>query len=108
MAIVKIVQHPVAVGDNLIMTGKHGEPNKETVLLGAERVVVGVATGNKVIKTNPENGMKYEANEVVAKEIYNVSTQCHHCWFVLDLETGGRGWYPGKPSENEEDGQKTN
>ena len=30
-----------------------------------------------------------------AREYYSKKTQFHHPWLILDLETGGRGAYPG-------------
>lgn len=88
----KVKTHPVVpVDDNLIMVN-----NKETVLLGAERVDVGVKTGETVIKTDPLTGFNYKDEEVITKTVYDLSKQKHNNWFVLDLETGSRGWYPGK------------
>lgn len=67
----------------------------ETVLLGADKVFVGVENKNETEIAQNENGIKYERNKVEPVEIYNLNKQAHHCWFMLDLETGGRGWYPG-------------
>lgn len=107
MPVIKIVQHPVKVGDNTIITGKSGEPNSETVLLGAEQVIVGVKSGEKVIKTDPETGLNYETDEIIAQEIYSLAEKSHNPWFVLDLETGSRGWYPGKKEEADDTAEQS-
>lgn len=88
-----IVQHEV--GNTMIITGKKGEPNKETIMLGAEMVTVGVKTGNQTIKTDAETGLKYQTDEIKAQVIYKLSEQKRSTWFIIDFETGGRGWYPG-------------
>lgn len=93
---INIVQHPV-IADNKIISGKAGETPKDTLLIGSERVTVGVKTGNKIIKKNPATGLNEEVDEVVDKIIYDSESQLHAGIFALDLETGGRGWYPGKP-----------
>ena len=79
----------------------HDEPlimlnNCETVLFGAERIDVGVNTGEEVIKTNPITGENYLTTETAAQTIYDLHKQKHKSWFVIDLETGSRGYYPGK------------
>lgn len=73
MSRLNINEHPI--GDNLIMQNNH-----QVELLGAERVAVGV-----------RNNM----NGVDGKIVYDLSSQQHKNWFVLDFETGGRGWFPG-------------
>ena len=90
---VKVTKHPIACKDNLIMMH-----NRETVLLGAEEVHVGITTGNEVIVTDPVTGFNQKVPEVVPQTIYSLKEQKHNAWFVLDLETGSRGWYPGKPT----------
>lgn len=67
----------------------------ETILFGADRVFIGTENKNETEIAQDENGIKYERNKIEATEIYNLNKQAHHCWFMLDLETGGRGWYPG-------------
>lgn len=88
-----IVQHEV--GNTIIITGKKGEPNKETLMLGASMVSVGAKTGNQTIQTDKETGLKYQTDEIQAKVLYKLSEQKRSTWFAIDLETGGRGWYPG-------------
>jgi len=89
-----IINSPI--GDNIIKTGS-GLPyeGRETVLLGAQRVDVGVNSGRTEIATDKQSGFKYERDAIEGKTIYNLQTQQHKAFFVLDLETGGRGWYPG-------------
>lgn len=70
----KVVLHPIR--DNQLMID-----NKEFFGINISKVIVGVQ--------NDETG------KVDGQEIYNISTQKHHPWFILDLETGSRGWYPG-------------
>lgn len=81
---------------NTVLSGK-GDPNSATytTVLGADRIYVGEKTGNKVVKTDPETGLNYLADEIVAKEVYNVETQKHGPWIMVALETGRRGWFPG-------------
>jgi len=89
MANVKVVTHPI--GDNQIRIN-----NDEYFLLGAEKVITGVENTNRQeILKNPNTGLNYSRNAVEGQEIYNLHTQAHHPWFLLDLETGSKGWYPG-------------
>jgi hypothetical protein len=44
---------------------------------------------------NKETGLNYSRTAVEAQEIYNLHTKKHSPWFILDLETGQHGWYPG-------------
>lgn len=95
MAKLKITQHEIK--DNLIMVN-----NRETVLLGADKVIVGVDSGETEIRTVTDsegNKFNYETKKIDAQVIYDRSKIKHSSWFVLDLETGTRGWYPGKESE---------
>lgn len=78
---------------NQIRTAKQSV--SETMLFGADKVFVGVENKNETEIAQDKNGIKYERNKIDAVEIYNLNKQAHHCWFLLDLETGGRGWYPG-------------
>lgn len=41
-------------------------------------------------------GVEDSSGGVQEEVIYDVSKVKHSTWFVLDLETGSRGWYPGK------------
>ena len=65
------------IGDNQLMID-----NKEFFGLNVPRVIVGVQ--------NEQTGEAY------GQEVYNLKTQKHHPWFILALETGSRGWCPGK------------
>lgn len=93
-----MAKNDIPVQNNIIYTQKKGYTSKngrETVLLGAERVTVGVDTGEKEIAKDKLSGYNYERNKIEAKTIYDLSAQRKKCFFVLDLETGTRGWYPG-------------
>ena len=70
----KVVLHPIR--DNQLMID-----NKEFFGINISKVIVGVH--------NEETG------KVDGQELYNISTQNHHPWFILALETGSRDWYPG-------------
>lgn len=89
----------ILVGNNIIYTQKIGsteaKDSRETILFGAERVDVGVNSGNKEIANDSISGLNYERDKIDSKTIYNLKTQKRKCFFVLDLETGSRGWYPG-------------
>lgn len=89
MATTKIVHHPIA--DNQLVI-----ENKEYIGLGVERIIVGVENPNeREIIVNPNTGLNEARNRVEAQEIYCLKTQKHRLWFILDLETGSRGWFPG-------------
>lgn len=85
----KVVQHTIK--DNQLRIN-----NKEYVGLDIEKVIVGVEnTERQEIVQDPTSGLNYSRNAVEGQEVYKLSTQKHHPWFILDLETGSRGWYPG-------------
>ena len=70
--------------------------NKEYFGIGISKVIVGVENPNRQeILQDPNTGLNYSRNAVEAQEVYNLRTQKHHPWFIVDLETGHRGWYPG-------------
>ena len=94
---VKVITHPI--GDNILMTNNH-----ETVIIGATKVIVGVNSGEKEIAKDPITGLNVERDRIDGQVVYDLSAQKHHPWFVLDLETGHRGWYPGKESEESSEG----
>lgn len=91
----KIVTHPIE--DNILMTN-----NRETFILGANKVVVGVNFGNTEIATDPDTGYNYERDVIEGQTVYDLAKQKHRNWLILDLETGQRGWYPGKPEDDSE------
>ena len=91
----KVVTHPV--NDNILMTN-----NKETFILGAEKVIVGVDSGEMEIAQDPETGLNYQRKKIEGQTVYDLAAQKHHPWFIIDFETGDRGWYPGKPEESSE------
>lgn len=70
--------------------------NAEYIGLDLAKIIVGVENPNeREIITNPSTGLNEARNRVEAQEIYNFKTKKHGFWFVLDLETGSRGWFPG-------------
>lgn len=70
--------------------------NEEYHVLGLDKIVVGVENENETeIVRDEETGLNYSRNKVEEQEIYNYSTKKRRNWFILDLETGSRGWYPG-------------
>lgn len=70
--------------------------NKEYFGFHVHKVITGVENENRQeIVQNPNTGLNYARNAVEGQEIYNLKTQKHHPWFLLDLETGKRGWFPG-------------
>ena len=93
--------HVIPVEDNIIYTQRIGstdpKDSRETILLGAERVDVGINSGEKEIAHDDISGLNYERNRIDSKTIYDLSKQKRKCFFVLDLETGrGKGcWFPG-------------
>ncbi len=88
MTKVEIKTHPI--NSNTIVC-----ENSETVLLGAEIVKVGINTGEKTVVTDSITGYKSIQDKIEGQTVYELRTQKHRPWFVLDLETGSRGWYPG-------------
>lgn len=92
-----------AVGENALLIKKDDESeSKEYVGLDVDRIIVGVETdevdadGNqrREIVTN-SLGLNEARVAVEAQEIYNAATRRRRNWFMLDLETGRRGWFPG-------------
>lgn len=85
----KIVTHTIA--DNQLRI-----ENAESIGLGVAKIIVGVENPNeREIIQNPQTGLNEARNKVEAQEIYNLKTKKHGFWFMLDLETGSRGWFPG-------------
>lgn len=85
----KIVTHEIK--DNQLRI-----ENAEYVGLDLAKIIVGVENPNeREIITNPKTGLNEARNLVEAREIYNFKTKKHGFWFILDLETGSRGWFPG-------------
>lgn len=83
-----IVYHPIA--DNSLII-----ENNEHTGLGIEKIIVGVENPERREILTDENGYNYARTAVEAQEIYCLKTQRHRPWFILDLETGARGWFPG-------------
>ena len=84
-----IVNHPIA-DNKLVIEGK------EYTGFGATKIIVGVENPEKrEIVTDKDSGLNYSRTAVEAQEVYCLKTQKHSPWFILDLETGQNGWYPG-------------
>ena len=90
----KIILHQI--NDNQLLIN-----DKEFFGLNISKVIVGVENPDRTeTLTDETTGTNYRRKAVEGQEIYNISTQKHHSWFILDLETGSRGWYPGKQPED--------
>ena len=64
--------------------------------LDVQKIIIGVEDPTqREIALDKETGYNYSRNLVEAKEIYNVRKKKHSPCFMLDLETGQHGWYPG-------------
>ena len=65
-------------------------------VLGAQQIIVGKANpeSQEIVK-DAETGLNYSRNRVESYEVYNIAKKRPKNWFILDLETGSRGWYPG-------------
>lgn len=81
-----IINHPNSIFSN----------GKECTVLGVSKIIVGVENpDSREILKDPETGLNYSRNAVEPKEVYCLQTKKHQPWFILDLETGQNGWYPG-------------
>lgn len=84
-----IITHPVA--DNKLIIEQ-----KEYTGLGVSKIILGVENPDRrEILQDKVTGLNYSRTAVEAKELYCLQTQRHSPWFILDLETGQNGWYPG-------------
>lgn len=83
-----INNHPI---DNaLIIEGN------EYIGLDIQKIIVGVENPDqREILVDKATGYNYSRNLVEPYEIYNVRKKKHSPCFMLDLETGQHGWYPG-------------
>jgi hypothetical protein len=84
----------VADNELLIPSADDKKSVKEYFGIDTPQIITGVENSSKQEIVTTEAG-KIRRNVVEAQEIYNIHTQKHHCWFLLDLETGKRGYYPG-------------
>jgi hypothetical protein len=85
----KIVTHKIA--DNQLII-----ENNEYIGLDIDKIIVGVENPNeREIIVNQQTGLNEARNRVEAQEIYCLKTKKHGCWFLLDLQTGSKGWFPG-------------
>lgn len=84
-----LITHPVV--DNKLLINE-----KEYTGLGVSKIITGIENPNRrEILQDKETSLNYSRTAVEAKEIYCLKTQKHSPWFILDLETGQNGWYPG-------------
>lgn len=85
------------ISDNKLLVAKEDGTNSEYTGLGVSKIILGVENedGVREIQTDSSTGYNYSRVAVEAQEIYCLNTQKHHSWFILDLETGQHGWYPG-------------
>ena len=84
-----IITHPIA--DNKLLIEE-----KEYIGLGVSKIIFGKENlDRREILQDKETGLNYSRTAVEAQEIYCLKTQKHRPWFILDLETGQNGWYPG-------------
>lgn len=67
--------------------------SKNEIMINGKKVA-SVINLQKIAK-----GVQTESGEVQGEIIWDVSQMNHSAWFVLDLETGSRGWYPGKKND---------
>jgi hypothetical protein len=90
-----IITHPVA-DNKLLAPHKETQRITEYTALGVSKIIVGIENPDRrEILQDKETGLNYSRTAVEAKEIYCLKTQKHSPWFILDLETGQNGWYPG-------------
>lgn len=93
--------HNIPIEDNRIYMQRKGSTDKkdtvEAVLFGAERIDVGINSGEKEIAKDEFSQLNYERDQIDSKTVYQLSKQKRKCFFMLDLETGrGKGcWFPG-------------
>ena len=86
---------------SIIIEGKEYTPvvpaGFQHVFVGVETVELDPDTGQprKEIIVDPETGLNQARTAVEAHEVYNFKKQKRSNWFILDLETGSHGWYPG-------------
>ena len=69
----------------------------QKILVGSDEKVIDPNTGGirrEVIKDS-ETGLNKARDAVEAHEVYDFNKQKRSCWFILDLETGSHGWFPG-------------
>lgn len=90
-----IITHPVA-DNKLLAPHKETQRVTEYTALGVSKIIVGVENPDRrEILQDLETGLNYSRTAVEAVELYSLRTQRHSPWFILDLETGQNGWYPG-------------
>lgn len=66
-------------------------PNLDTIRVGDNYIMI---NGKEYFALNTTNVL-YANSKNEAKEVFNKKKQEHHPWLILDLETGGRTYYPG-------------
>lgn len=65
--------------------------NLDTLRVGDNSIMI---NGKEYFALSTTN-ILYANSKSEAKEVFNKKKQEHHPWLILDLETGGRTYYPG-------------
>lgn len=90
----EITTRKVADNELLMPDADDKKTSKEYFGINILQVNTGIENENKQEIVTTDAG-KIRRNVIEAQEVYNIHTQKHHCWFLLDLETGKKGYYPG-------------
>ena len=84
-----INDHPTN-SNSLIIEGN------EYIGIEIQKIIVGVENPEqREVLLDKSTGYNYSRNLVEARELYNFRKKRHSPCFMLDLETGQNGWYPG-------------
>ena len=84
------------IGDNKLVKSDSTDKSKAKEYFGINvpKVFKGVEdTSNQEIVKTDEGFIK--RNVIESQAVYDIAKQKHHNWFILDLETGKRGYFPG-------------
>lgn len=73
------------------ITDDINNPNLDTLRIGDSSIMI---NGKEYFALNTTNVL-HATSKNEAKEVFNKKKQEHHPWIILDLETGGRTYYPG-------------
>jgi hypothetical protein len=81
---------------NNINTSNKAFNSNDYIGIELQRVIVGIENPTKrEVLTDKTTGYNYSRNLVEPCELYDFAKKKHSCYFMLDLETGKNGWYPG-------------
>lgn len=71
-------------------------PESNITLLGVDSVYVGVDTGQPLYPDFNTHELPKTRYKIEPKKIYSsVQVKKNTNWFILDLQTGGKGYFPG-------------